>query len=82
MTTSPTPTPGDIPRQPNSRVSKSTMAFVILLIVPFVVFLLSHSYFLALATLLVLATGYVIYFLGMSSGLPGTSGRNGRNLKT
>jgi hypothetical protein len=70
------------PRQPVSRVSKSMIAFVLLMVVPFLIFVFSHSYFLALATLLVFGTGYAIYFLGMSSGLPGTSGRNGRNVRT
>jgi hypothetical protein len=58
------------------------IAFALLMVVPFIVFLLSHSYFLALATLLVMGIAYAIYFLGMSSGLPGTSGRNGRNVRT
>lgn len=70
------------PRQSVSRQSKSMIAFALIMVVPFAIFLVSHSYFLALATLIVLAVAYTIYFLGMSSGLPGTSGRNGRNVRT
>jgi len=70
-----------IPRQPVSRVAKGLIALFVLL-VPVAVFLLLHRYFLAIATLLVLSTVYIIYFLGMSSGLPGTSGRRGRNVRT
>ncbi|HEX4335792.1 MAG TPA: hypothetical protein VH062_07750 [Polyangiaceae bacterium] len=70
------------PRQPISRVSKSMIAFVMLLVVPFGIFAVSRSYYMALAALVIFAIGYAIYFLGMSSGLPGTSGRNGRNVRT
>jgi hypothetical protein len=70
-----------IPRQSVSRATKALIALVIL-IVPGVTFFLMHRYFLAVATLLILSIAYIIYFLGMSSGLPGTSGRQGRNVRT
>ena len=71
----------DTPRQPVSRVSKALIAFA-LLVVPIAIFLVARSYFLAVATLLVLGAGYTVYFLGMSSGLPGTSGKGGRDVRT
>ena len=70
-----------IPRQRVSRATKAVIALVIM-VVPGVTFFLMHRYFLAVSTLIILGIAYVIYFLGMSSGLPGTSGRQGRNVRT
>ena len=70
-----------IPRQRVSRATKAVIGLVIL-VVPGVTFFLMHRYFLAVATLLICSIAYIIYFLGMSSGLPGTSGRQGRNVRT
>jgi hypothetical protein len=55
---------------------------LVIMVVPGVTFFLMHRYFLAVSTLIILGIAYVIYFLGMSSGLPGTSGRQGRNVRT
>ncbi|HVW27800.1 MAG TPA: hypothetical protein VHC69_20685 [Polyangiaceae bacterium] len=70
-----------IPRQRVSRVTKALLGLLIL-VVPGITFFLLHKYFLAVATLLILTVAYIVYFLGMSSGLPGTSGRQGRNVRT
>lgn len=70
-----------IPRQRVSRATKAIIA-LLLLVVPGITFLLLHKYFLAVATLLIAGVAYTIYFLGMSSGLPGTSGKQGRNVRT
>ena len=69
------------PRQPISRVTLGMLLCALIAAVPITLFFVNHSYFLASATLGVVALGFVIYFLGMSSGLPGTSGRGGRNVK-
>ena len=70
-----------IPRQRVSRATKALLGLLIL-VVPGVTFFLMHRYFLAVATLIILGVAYIVYFLGMSSGLPGTSGRQGRNVRT
>ena len=70
-----------IPRQRVSRTMKAIIALVVM-VVPGVTFFLMHRYFLAVATLIITGVAYTIYFLGMSSGLPGTSGRQGRNVRT
>jgi hypothetical protein len=49
--------------------------------VPIALFFVHRSYFLAASMLATVSVGFTIYFLGMSSGLPGTSGRDGRNVK-
>jgi hypothetical protein len=62
-------------------ISGPLTMFLVVAVVAFVVFLASHSYLLAVGTLFIFGTGYGIYVLGASSGLPGTSGRRGRNVR-
>ena len=69
------------PRQPVSRVSVGMLLLALVAAAPITFFFVNRSYFLGAATLSCVAVGFVIYFLGMSSGLPGTSGRDGRNVK-
>jgi hypothetical protein len=69
------------PRQSVTRISGPLVAILAITIVAFIIFVASHSYLLAISTLLILGTGYGIYVLGVSSGLPGTSGRGGRNVR-
>ena len=69
------------PRQPISRIAAKLTAVLVVILAAFVIFLWHHSYLEAIATLLILGTGYGIYVLGASSGLPGTSGRHGRNVR-
>lgn len=69
------------PRQPASRVTVGMLVLAMLAAVPITLFFINRAYFLGAATLGTVIVGFVIYFLGMSSGLPGTSGRNGRNVR-
>lgn len=71
------------PREPPSRVSLGMLLIAIVVAVPLsVIFFLRHSNFIGGGILAVTAVGFAIYYLGMASGLPGTSGRRGRNVKT
>jgi hypothetical protein len=69
------------PRQPASRVTTGMLVLALLAAIPITLFFVHRSYFLGGATLATVIVGFAIYFLGMSSGLPGTSGRNGRNVR-
>jgi hypothetical protein len=69
------------PRQPITNIAGPLAAVLAIAIISFIIFVASHSYIMAIATLLILGTGYGIYVLGVSSGLPGTSGRRGRNVR-
>jgi hypothetical protein len=57
------------------------LVLALLAAVPITLFFVNGSYFLGASMLATVIVGFVIYFLGMSSGLPGTSGRNGRNVR-
>ena len=70
-----------MPRPHPGTLIRATLRMAAGVFVAFIIFVASHSYFLAVATLLILGTGYGIYVLGVSSGLPGTSGRRGRNVR-
>ena len=69
------------PRQSITKISGPLAVILAITVVAFIIFVASHSYLLAIATLLILGTGYGISVLGVSSGLPGTSGRSGRNVR-
>jgi hypothetical protein len=69
------------PRQPVSRVSVGMFLFALVAAIPVCIFFVRREYFAGAGILAIVAVGSVIYFLGMSSGLPGTSGRDGRNVK-
>jgi hypothetical protein len=69
-------------RQPITNAAKGLIAFAVIAVIAFALFLASHSYLLSISTLVILTVAYLIYMLGMSSGLPGTSGKNGRNVRT
>ena len=69
-------------RHPFSRYWKGPVGFITGAVAAFVVFLLTHSYLLAVGTLLVASIGYAVYAMGETSDLPGTAGKNNKDVPT
>jgi hypothetical protein len=69
-------------RHPFSKYWKAPVAFLLAAVAAFAVLIWTHSYVLALGTILVAAIGYGVYALGESSDLPGTAGKNDKNVRT
>jgi hypothetical protein len=67
-------------RHPFSKYWKGPVVFLILALFVFVALLGSHSYVLAIATLLAAVICYGVYTTGESSDLPGTAGKHNRNI--
>lgn len=69
-------------RHPFSRYWIGRVLFAVAAVLTFVAALWSASYVAAIGTLLTAALGYAVYLTGESSDLPGTSGRNDKNVPT
>ena len=69
-------------RHPFSRYWKGPVAFILVATIVFVGALWSGSYLLALVTLLTAGIGYGVYMTGESSDLPGTAGKDNKNIPT
>ena len=69
-------------RHPFSYNWKAPVAFIVVATVAFVAFLVTNSYLLAIGTLLFATIGYGIYGMGESSDLPGTAGKDDKNVPT
>lgn len=67
---------------PVSRAPKGLPFFLAVVLAVFVVALFTHAYFVSLAVVLIAGVGYVIYVMGESSDLPGTSGDDDKNVPT
>jgi hypothetical protein len=69
-------------RHPITQYWKRYLASLVTAVVIFAVFLGSHSYLLAIGTILVFGVGYTIYLTGEASNLPGTAGKKNKNVPT
>lgn len=68
-------------RHPFSKYWKGPLAFHMAAIAVFAVLLWNHLYLLAIGTLLIAVIGYAVYGVGESSDLPGTAGKDNKNVK-
>jgi hypothetical protein len=71
-----------MPRHPFSQYWKGPVAFILAATLMFIAALWSGSYLLAFGTLLTTAIGYGVYMTGEASDLPGTAGKNDKNVPT
>jgi hypothetical protein len=69
-------------RHPFSQYWKGPVVFIIVATLMFVAALWTSSYLLAIGTLLAAAIGYGVYMTGESSDLPGTAGKDDKNVPT
>ena len=69
-------------RHPFSKYWKAPVGFLVGALAAFVVLLWTHSYVFAFGTLLVAVIAFGVYFVGESSDLPGTAGKNDKNVRT
>jgi hypothetical protein len=69
-------------RHPFSRYWKGPVGFIVAATLTFVAALWTSSYLLAIGTLLATAIGYGVYMTGESSDLPGTAGKDNKNVPT
>jgi hypothetical protein len=76
------PKGGIMSRHPFSRYWKGPVVFVVIAAAIFAVCLWFGSYLAAFGTLLISAIGYGVYMTGESSDLPGTAGKDNKNVPT
>jgi hypothetical protein len=69
-------------RHPFSLFWKGPVAFIAAVTLSFIAFIATHSYYWALGTLLLGVVAYGIYVTGESSDLPGTAGKDDKNVPT
>lgn len=69
-------------RHPFSRYWKGPVLFMVMATATFIAALLSGTYLIALFVLLTTVIGYGVYMTGESSDLPGTAGKNDKNVPT
>lgn len=69
-------------RRPITKFWKGPLAFIVVGLLAFGIFLQTGSYFVGIAVLLFAAVVYAVYATGESSDLPGTTGKNDKNIPT
>jgi len=69
-------------RHPFSRYWKGPVIFLILSTLTFVIALWTGAYLVAIGVLLTTVIGYAVYMTGESSDLPGTAGKDNKNVPT
>lgn len=69
-------------RHPFSLYWKGPLSFILAATLTFVVAIWTRSYLLAIGTLLATVIGYGVYMTGESSDLPGTAGKDNKNVPT
>jgi uncharacterized membrane protein len=69
-------------RHPFSRYWKGPVVFILIATLTFVVAIWTSAYVLAIGTILATAIGYGVYMTGESSDLPGTAGKDNKNVPT
>lgn len=69
-------------RHPFSQNWKGPVAFLVVAMTTFIVALWTGAYLVAIGTLLTTTIGYAVYMMGESSDLPGTAGKNNKNVPT
>ncbi len=69
-------------RHPFSLYWKGPVGFILAATLAFVLAIWTGSYLLAIGTLLATAISYGVYMTGESSDLPGTAGKDNKNVPT
>lgn len=69
-------------RHPFSQYWKGPVLFITMATITFVIAIWTGAYVLALCTILTAGIGYGVYATGESSDLPGTAGKDDKNVPT